>query len=463
MSTPLSGSTAGSAEPHKPVPQPEAPVSSTEAGTIDANTAEATAAIGDAEGSGVATEAAAAAAAAVDQLNLHAPAIPESSAAVVPEAAPRATAQAAETAAETSDKPPSSVPAPAPAPAAAPGVIPDSASTRSHNAMSGYSVDLSVDTEPVDADQPLGSFETLSSSRSVNSTVYHFVEEFGRTFHRYKEGKYYLPNDEQEQNRLDLQHAIAKQMLEGQLGLAPLDAQKPLRVLDIGTGTGLWAIEFAEKYPEADVLGTDLSPIQPEYVPANCRFEIDDADDEWTWQRPFDYVHGRYIVPFLRNVPAVLRQAYAHLAPGGFVELFEGPMLFEAVDGSLAGTALQAWNDGMLAGVRRLGRDPLAALQLRANLVDAGFVGIAERRYALPINPWPKGSTNKLLGAMEMTNLLEVAHGITAAVFVKALGWTPEDVDALLAKVRKDLRDRRIHAYLPVVVIYGRKPEESSK
>jgi hypothetical protein len=33
-------------------------------------------------------------------------------------------------------------------------------------------------------------------------------------------------------------------------------------VLDIGTGTGAWAIDFADEYPKAEVIGTDLSPIQ---------------------------------------------------------------------------------------------------------------------------------------------------------------------------------------------------------
>ncbi|CAK7227828.1 hypothetical protein SCUCBS95973_006673 [Sporothrix curviconia] len=345
------------------------------------------------------------------------------------------------------------------------------ADTHSLNAMSGYSIGLSVDTNPDDDnDSALGDvdMDTISSTRSARSSVYEFVEEFGRTFHRYKEGKYYLPNDEQEQNRLDLQHAIAKHVLGGALGMAPPNdasegpdsAATAHRVLDLGTGTGIWAIDFAEAHPAADVLGTDLSPIQPEYVPANCRFEIDDAEDDWAFSQPFDYIHGRYVVPFFRSVPNVLRQSFANLRPGGYLELFEGPMLFQSVDGphALDGTVIKAWNDHMMTGVRRIGRDPLAALQLHQWMADAGFVGIVEKRYALPINPWPRGRENKVLGAMEMTNLLEVAHGITSAVFTKALGWSVEEVEVFLTKVRKELQDRSIHAYLPVVAIYGQKP-----
>lgn len=38
------------------------------------------------------------------------------------------------------------------------------------------------------------------------------------------------------------------------------------RVLDVGTGTGIWAIEMADMHPEAEIVGIDLSPIQPKWV-----------------------------------------------------------------------------------------------------------------------------------------------------------------------------------------------------
>ena len=52
-------------------------------------------------------------------------------------------------------------------------------------------------------------------------------------------------------------------------------------ILDIGTGTGIWAIDMADLYPSAVVTGTDLSPTQPSWVPPNVRFEVDDFKDEW--------------------------------------------------------------------------------------------------------------------------------------------------------------------------------------
>ena len=56
---------------------------------------------------------------------------------------------------------------------------------------------------------------------------------------------------------LDMYHEVSLAILHGELHKAPIKA-KPQRVLDIGTGTGIWAIDFADKYPSAEVIGTDL-------------------------------------------------------------------------------------------------------------------------------------------------------------------------------------------------------------
>ncbi|KAL8796300.1 MAG: hypothetical protein Q9195_001415 [Heterodermia aff. obscurata] len=98
---------------------------------------------------------------------------------------------------------------------------------------------------------------------SLSSSVLEYEFENGRRYHGYKAGSYPLPNDEAEWERLDLKHHAFKLLCSGNLHLAPLEA--PKKIIDIGTGTGIWAIEMADQYPNSTIIGTDLSPIQPSW------------------------------------------------------------------------------------------------------------------------------------------------------------------------------------------------------
>lgn len=53
---------------------------------------------------------------------------------------------------------------------------------------------------------------------------------------------YLLPNDETENDRLDMMHEMFLVLLHRKLYLAPI--KHPQRVMDLGTGTGIWAIDF---------------------------------------------------------------------------------------------------------------------------------------------------------------------------------------------------------------------------
>ena len=112
--------------------------------------------------------------------------------------------------------------------------------------------------------------------------------QHGRRHHAYKEGVYAYPNDEKEKDRLDIAHKMIETCLGGKLHLAPLTDSK--RILDLGTGTGIWAIECGDAYPKAQVLGNDLTPIQPRWVPPNVRFEVEDVEADWAYAVPFDFI-----------------------------------------------------------------------------------------------------------------------------------------------------------------------------
>ena len=188
------------------------------------------------------------------------------------------------------------------------------------------------------------------------------------------------PNDERQNDAMDINHHVLTLLLAGRLHAAPLRREEVRKVLDVGTGTGIWAIDFADEYPEAEVLGTDLSPIQPYWVPPNCKFEIDDAELAWTWpDATFDYVHVRYLVGAVADWPHLFRQAYAALRPGGWVESMEPDSAFASDDDSLpADSYLVHWANLNREGGRRIGRPFTVVtddLQLKS-IQEAGFTDI---------------------------------------------------------------------------------------
>lgn len=274
-----------------------------------------------------------------------------------------------------------------------------------------------------------------------------------------------LPNDDVEQERLDLQHHTFKIYLDGKLHLAPL--RHPRRVLDIGTGTGIWAVEFAQEYPDAHVTGTDLSPIQPEVVPRNCVFEIGDAEEaDWGFSDPdaggdggvFDYIHARAMVTCFKDARTIIRRIYENLAPGGYFELQDPCLPMRCDDGTMEGTALGEWNRLMDEGMLRMGKDLRDNLNWGRYMREVGFEGVVETRGATAFNTWPKGRKNKVLGALSNQNLSEGVQSMSLALFTRVLNMGSDQVTSFLGDVRRDLADTKIHSYCTVYIVYGRKP-----
>ncbi|CZT48806.1 related to methyltransferase [Rhynchosporium secalis] len=295
------------------------------------------------------------------------------------------------------------------------------------------------------------------SALGTSVVIYEYMEENGRTYHAYNSGKYMLPNDEREQDRLDLQHHSFRVMLNGKLYLAPI--QSPNRVLDLATGTGIWAIEFAQENTESTVVGTDLSPIQPLYVPPNCQFEVDDAENDWNFSEPFDYIHARAVVTCFKDNRAMVKKIFDNLKPGGYFE-FQDPCLpMLSDDKSLEGTALDEWNNHLVESMSRMGRNLKDSQNWGQYMKDAGFVDVTETRFYVPVNPWARGKKAKLLGAISYQNLNEGIASLSTAAFTRILGWDQPRLEVFLASVRADLANKDIHAYGVVYFVHGRKPE----
>jgi SAM-dependent methyltransferase len=131
----------------------------------------------------------------------------------------------------------------------------------------------------------------------------------------YTDGNYWVPNDEKQENQLDIEHHLYRLILGGQLYLAPI-GENPRKVLDIGTGTGIWAVEFADQHPSAQVIGFDLSPVYKARVKPNVLFEVKDAREPWDYEpSSFDFIHARGLNGCVSAWPIFYERAFAWVHP----------------------------------------------------------------------------------------------------------------------------------------------------
>ncbi|KAJ4193962.1 hypothetical protein NW767_010202 [Fusarium falciforme] len=268
-----------------------------------------------------------------------------------------------------------------------------------------------------------------------------------------------MPNDEEEQDRMDLLHHIYNLALGGELHRSPV--KDPQRVLDLGTGTGVWAMDFADENPGAEVIGTDLSPIQPGWTPPNCLFEVDDFEAEWPYSRPFDFIHGRELEGCIADDDKLFAQAFRHLSPGGYFELQAAYTRFLSDDDTAKKAAdVHSWCSQLVAGIEKFGKPIDGAPTWKKKLEEAGFQDVQQEILKLPIGGWPKDPKLKELGKYQLIQQIQGAESYTPAVFSRVLGWSDEEIQVLIAKVRKQFNDPTIHLYIPVYVIWGKKPEQ---
>ncbi|KAK7404054.1 hypothetical protein QQX98_010175 [Neonectria punicea] len=312
-----------------------------------------------------------------------------------------------------------------------------------------------------DAGSPQGALSSCDST-SVPPDIHAHEFEHGRRYHSFMSGRYPLPNDIGEQQREETKHALMLQLTNGKLFLSDV-GEFPQKIIDIGTGTGTWVIDVADLYPSASVIGTDLSPIQPKWLPINARMFLEDCEDpEWTHGCGFDLVHFRGVADVLLDLEAVVTNAYCNIKSGGWIEFqeFDQEILCDD-DTMIEDDPVRVFSDLCAKGMRKHGCPGFGKQDLRRTLERAGFSRIQVVIKKVPISTWSRDKKLKTLGALMKMNILESLDGF-AAKPLAALSMSVKERRDLVTIVRQSLDDDRVHRYVDYRICYGQKIELGS-
>jgi SAM-dependent methyltransferase len=94
--------------------------------------------------------------------------------------------------------------------------------------------------------------------------------------------------------------------------------REPRRALDIGTGTGTGAFYLASSYPEAEVVGIDISDAM--IAQAREKARARDSDVRFDVADIAAFGQGeKFDIVLMMNMPPFFEQVAALVAPGGFV------------------------------------------------------------------------------------------------------------------------------------------------
>jgi SAM-dependent methyltransferase len=301
-----------------------------------------------------------------------------------------------------------------------------------------------------------------TSTRSLYEGDLDYVMENGRQY----SGAYFMPNDEAEQTRLQILHQVFLFFFSSRLTTTPL--VNPTKILDIGTGTGDWAIGMGEIFPEAMVIGTDISAIQPTSIPHNVSFEIYDAEMEEEWTGPMescDLVHFRGMSGSFHSWDLIYRRTLEHLKPGGWIEVVDCDTDHEDYATLFPpDSKMWSWWVALQEAMQKTGMDISPLHLTKSTLEAAGFVDVKIEEHKLPLGVWPTGPEGKSTARLWLVAVLEGMSAISLRPLTQQMGWKAEEVMEVCGQMATELRRLALDEVggqsmgIVFKVLVGRKP-----
>ncbi|KAJ7350572.1 S-adenosyl-L-methionine-dependent methyltransferase [Mycena albidolilacea] len=221
--------------------------------------------------------------------------------------------------------------------------------------------------------------------------------------------------------------------------LTPAPLGKPRNILEIGAGSGAWAIQAAKLYPEAEVVAVDMNPLPSRPLPPNVRYQQLNVLQPFPFEAgSFDVVHIRLVLCHLPDAHSVLSRIIDLVSPGGWLLIDEIDWT-EAFDGLDKAPGVKRGLTALVKSMEAEAGDPHYGKSLKPYLEASDKLSeIHVREVELPVYPVPEEPG--LAGLTQMMRKALVGAIGAAKVSTATVGITKEVQENFLAEMaREDL------------------------
>jgi SAM-dependent methyltransferase len=270
-----------------------------------------------------------------------------------------------------------------------------------------------------------------------------------------------------ELSRLDHQAGLVSQAI-GHLPHA-LRERRFQNILDLGCGSGRWALDMAYHYPDAEIVGVDISNTLVEYARARAKtmnrhnvkfiqFDALEGNLGELGKGSYDLVNLRFAVGWVRGLEQwtkLLKRCYALTAGGGYTVVTEGEGLYTDSPAlhRLYEIIVQALKLGGY-GFPSFGQDLGVAAQLGTLLYSSGFSGVTIESGAINFsfyNPEENMAwCNSFNALIAESSPFLITMGVTTA----------EEVAELSMSVGRELYEEAFSGVGSLFTFYGMRKRE---